>query len=523
VSKKKCDRDRQAVLHNNNKKIHFPFPLAKQNSMKGGAFPLLNKDGGQVEVIPFSAETRISGGMTPVARPSLHPDDPTAPCVFRVLTLNCWGVPIASYKEPRMAMIGRRLAESNYDIVCLQEVWFDRDWQIIRTALRDNAHTQLRHAHRFRSGAIGSGIVILSRFPIIEASFQCYNSSGKFYKFWHGDAYAGKGIAHAILQTPIGNLDIFSTHTHASYDETRIIHEEYHGVRLAQLLQLAKYVKNTARHGLAMVMGDFNATPDSTEMRMFQEISGFSDSFNAYQESKPAGEKDAGYTCTLDNVFNTSGCLTSMIFPSPDTIFPTRLDYIFHQFVASGKYKRARVSRAAVTFEGNDVKVPGKALPVPYSDHYGVEATFELLTTEAPESEAKELDQEPQTPRDHVALMVRSIEVLDHSIKEADLRRRIFMVSKWVLLIVTVILEVLLFTFVSDTYLQRSLVIISALVFGTLIILFFFLDKSMVPAEISSLEQSRGEIGLLWRVWSYGRLSITLDDAVHINIEGSPK
>eukprot|EP00475_Leptophrys_vorax_P021673 TRINITY_DN29453_c0_g1_i1.p1 TRINITY_DN29453_c0_g1~~TRINITY_DN29453_c0_g1_i1.p1 ORF type:complete len:490 (+),score=119.16 TRINITY_DN29453_c0_g1_i1:436-1905(+) len=489
--------------------------------MKNGAFPLLsNKEGGQVEAVPFSAETRVSGGMTPIARPSVILDDPNVPCAFRVLTLNCWGVPISSYREPRMAMIGRRLAESNYDIVCLQEVWFDRDWQIIRTALRDNAHTQLRHAHRFRSGAIGSGIVILSRFPIIEASFQCFNSSGKFYKFWHGDAYAGKGIAHAVLQSPVGNIDVYSTHTHASYDETRIIHEEYHGVRLAQLLQLAKYVKNTARHTLSMVMGDFNATPDSPEMKIFEEISGYADTYNSYQSSKAAGERDAGYTCTLDNVFNTSGCFISMIFPSPDTIFPTRLDYIFHRFTASDRYKRLRVSRAAVTFEGNDVRVPGKAVPVPYSDHYGVEATYEMLTTEAPPVDDKE--QEPASPRDHVALMVRSIEILDHSIKEADLRRRIFMVSKWVLLVLTVIVEILLFTFISDTYLQRSLVIIFALVMGTMIILFFFLDKSMVPAEISSLEQSRGEIGLLWRVWSYGRLSITLDDAAHIHIEGQP-
>ena len=111
------------------------------------------------------------GGLTGVTEiPDQRP--------VRALTLNCWGAPIAAHTTERMAAIGSRLAEGDYDLVALQEVFSDRDWDIITRAQMGNSN--LKYFHRFKSGVIGSGLALLSKYPIVEASFQRFNSTGKW-------------------------------------------------------------------------------------------------------------------------------------------------------------------------------------------------------------------------------------------------------------------------------------------------------------------------------------------------------
>ena len=50
-----------------------------------------------------------------------------------VLTLNCWGIGMGVSKDrvARFRAIAQHLADSDYDIVCLQEVWCPSDFRTI--------------------------------------------------------------------------------------------------------------------------------------------------------------------------------------------------------------------------------------------------------------------------------------------------------------------------------------------------------------------------------------------------------
>ena len=55
-----------------------------------------------------------------------------------VFTLNCWGIGmgVSQDRAVRFKAIAHHLAESDYDIVCLQEVWCPEDYETIRQITR---------------------------------------------------------------------------------------------------------------------------------------------------------------------------------------------------------------------------------------------------------------------------------------------------------------------------------------------------------------------------------------------------
>lgn len=63
------------------------------------------------------------------------------------------------------------------------------------------------------SGALGSGLAILSRHPIIEQSYFRYTLAGRPLKVFHGDYYVGKGCGSVCINHPdAGFIDIYTTH-----------------------------------------------------------------------------------------------------------------------------------------------------------------------------------------------------------------------------------------------------------------------------------------------------------------------
>ncbi|KAF8926764.1 phospholipase C type enzyme [Dissophora ornata] len=71
-------------------------------------------------------------------------------------------------RRDRMSAIGRHLADtistagSGYDIVGLQEVWAHDDFLLIRDLVKKS----LPFAKHWTSGLFGSGLVVLSKYPI---------------------------------------------------------------------------------------------------------------------------------------------------------------------------------------------------------------------------------------------------------------------------------------------------------------------------------------------------------------------
>src|SRR5581483_7701286 len=89
---------------------------------------------------------------------------------IRVLTYNAWDLPlVADDIAARIERIGPAINELEPDVVCFQELWVDADAARVAS---DLAKVGLTHTRRWPSGAIGSGLMIASRFPIEQDAFR---------------------------------------------------------------------------------------------------------------------------------------------------------------------------------------------------------------------------------------------------------------------------------------------------------------------------------------------------------------
>jgi hypothetical protein len=67
------------------------------------------------------------------------------------------------------------------------------------------------------SGALGAGLVIFSRYPIIEASTRPYSLNGSPIDVLAGDWFVGKAAASALISHPIlGDVEVYNTHVRSS-------------------------------------------------------------------------------------------------------------------------------------------------------------------------------------------------------------------------------------------------------------------------------------------------------------------
>ena len=63
------------------------------------------------------------------------------------------------------------------------------------------------------SGALGAGLVILSRFPIVTATIHPYSVNGSPIDVVAGDWFVGKAAASVLVAHPIlGQVQIYNTH-----------------------------------------------------------------------------------------------------------------------------------------------------------------------------------------------------------------------------------------------------------------------------------------------------------------------
>jgi len=88
---------------------------------------------------------------------------------LRLLSLNCWGLPFLPNRINRMEAIGREIGSGKYDVIGLQEIWSRDDWMLVSGLARDGG---LKFSTYYPSGAIGSGLGIISRYPILDTDFK---------------------------------------------------------------------------------------------------------------------------------------------------------------------------------------------------------------------------------------------------------------------------------------------------------------------------------------------------------------
>ena len=146
-----------------------------------------------------------------------------------------------------------------YDIVCLQEVFGtlnSRKTQIVKAGrgLGLKYMAESPSPSFFSSPLLDGGLVIMSRFPIVNWEFRPYGF-GVF-----PDTLAEKGVLYCEIQVKGESLHLFTTHTQSFYttsDET--LHRLYRTVTRRQIQILAEFMNaKKGQTGLMMLAGDLN-------------------------------------------------------------------------------------------------------------------------------------------------------------------------------------------------------------------------------------------------------------------------
>ncbi len=168
----------------------------------------------------------------------------------RVLTWNIWWR--FGPWERRQPAIAATLKAIDADIVALQEVWSDET-----TNFAAELAAELGYYHAFASGmemkGFGFGNAVLSRWPI-EAS-ETIPLPGQ------RETGEGRIALYANVNGPHGVLPVFTTHLNWRF--------EHSPIRQLQVADLTRFVDRMGPWTFPpIVCGDFNAEPNSEEMRV---------------------------------------------------------------------------------------------------------------------------------------------------------------------------------------------------------------------------------------------------------------
>jgi len=256
---------------------------------------------------------------------------------LRVMTWNLWW----RYGpwEDRLPAIAATLAQVDADVVALQEVW-DNGTRNEAAELAEGLGFEHAYGGRLDLDGVLFGNAVLSRWPITNHERVALPAPP--------DADESRCVIRADIDGPRGPIQVFSTHLNWRFDQSHI--------RQDQVATIAGFVHDSpARTYPPVVCGDFNAVPDSDEIRMMTGRMRTPVDKLVFHDSWEAGgerDKGPGFTWSNDNPY------------AREDLEPNRrIDYVF---VGWPKAEGAgHVLRSEVVATG---AVDG----CEPSDHYGV-------------------------------------------------------------------------------------------------------------------------------------------------------
>ncbi|OGP56055.1 MAG: hypothetical protein A2V67_14020 [Deltaproteobacteria bacterium RBG_13_61_14] len=290
---------------------------------------------------------------------------------FRVLTYNIWGIFNAKDRGLRFEQIPAAIQALNPDAVCLEECFRWHDLHTITNGLRELGYP-LETVYQ-KELLYGSGAVILSRYPAELLEFEPFRIKGSFYSYERG---AGRGVAHARLQTPAGPVDFFCTHAmprmNLIFDEQGdyLDADPKQDDRLLQMVEIHQIVERRRDPQAAgvIVAGDFNVSPEMLEYHLLLRSGDFHSSFDElHPDQNPS-------TYTLEDEFAT--------------VEASRLDHILFRNEPGALGPRLDSVESRVVMK-EPVPIPKLGRSIPLSDHYGLFTVFALRSAAemAPDAE----------------------------------------------------------------------------------------------------------------------------------------
>jgi endonuclease/exonuclease/phosphatase family metal-dependent hydrolase len=241
--------------------------------------------------------------------------DPYAPygqlvqSTIRIVSWNVWGRYGVDWKD-RQAGIEDTLFEAGPDVVCLVEAWRQGG-----TNQPELIAKRLELAHHHFAGdweqeGWVSGVGFVSRWPLSEPVRRAL----------HDETGAGFGQAvHVVVDGERGLIQLFIAMLDYPLDASAL--------RQAQTRQLASFVSEVSRRRYpTVVCGDFNAGPDSEEIRMLTGRTATAlPGLVFYDAWEVAGDGTAGYTWSNRNPLAAIG-----LYPD------RRFDYILSAWPRPG-------------------------------------------------------------------------------------------------------------------------------------------------------------------------------------------
>ena len=269
---------------------------------------------------------------------------------LRVASLNIWALPfgLAPDATKRINAIAQHLPSIHADVIGIQEVWTP----IARQTLVDGGRNAGFKAiwHRPMSFG-GSGLLVLSKLPILESHFTPFSVRGSPERLDHSDYHGGKGFIRLVLETPTGPIQVINTHLHARYARSKES-DTYLEVRAAQATQIALAIDEVP--GPVIAMGDFNLQEGEPEYRILLGLTGLRDA------AVVTNQRQA--TISAENPYRRKQTGAS----------EERIDYVF----ARGGSKRGlridsiqRIFDDSLEFDGREAT---------YSDHAGIRVDLAL-------------------------------------------------------------------------------------------------------------------------------------------------
>jgi len=149
----------------------------------------------------------------------------------------------------------------NYDIISLQEIFCLANYrqQMLLKAAFDQGFkyfTQSKRSAWFSGKLIDAGLLILSKYPIVESDGHIYRSGNQI------DGWAAKQVIYAKVQVSDNMfLHVFNTHLQASYYDSSDSHNKINDfARADQVTEMADFIKQKIHdsHHPLLVTGDFN-------------------------------------------------------------------------------------------------------------------------------------------------------------------------------------------------------------------------------------------------------------------------
>jgi len=336
----------------------------------------------------------------------------------RIFTLNCWGLGmgISKNRDERMEDIGKYLADQNFDIVFLQEVWKRNNFNTIKALVS----SVLPYSHFFDNGIIGTGTAIFTKVKIKDVTFHEFGLNGYPHKLLHGDWFGGKGLGVCQIDFKGFNIHLFISHYHATYDYNPLT-DVYLGHRVVHSVESAQWIKlSSSSADLTIYAGDFNTEPKDVPYQIVKYVTPLSDAW--VEANGPEGGQTSE---TPSNTYTPKSSLKE----SPDG---KRIDYIMYN---SGPNITAKVVYCDLPLPD---KIPGKSIS--YSDHEGVATKLSI----------KRNTGEMITSRDFVRMQSRKDlqsklecveqgkEILKHSLKSVRFARIMYLLGAGLCLLLLV-------------------------------------------------------------------------------------